>query len=72
MALKRRSSMVGIRKQVSQLLGWPSEQLRSIRKQVAERLAASIQAVRAKYVRARAENATKVVEVSPPSASREG
>jgi hypothetical protein len=64
--------MVGIRKQFSQLLGWPSAQLRSISEQVAERLAVSSQAVRAQYACARAENATKVVEVSSPAMSREG
>jgi hypothetical protein len=57
--------MVGIRKQLSQLLGWPSAQLRSIGEQVAVRLEASTQAARDRCARARDENAAKVIEVPP-------
>jgi len=59
--------MVGIRKHVSQVLGWPAAQLRSIGEQVARRLDASNQAARARYAKARAEHAAEVSEVSPPS-----
>jgi hypothetical protein len=72
MALKRHSSMVGIRKQVSQMLGWPGAQVRWVRDQVAERLDASSQAARDRYARAREENAARGVEVSAPSTSGPG
>jgi hypothetical protein len=72
MAPERRSSMVGIRRQVSQLLGWPAAQLRWIGEQVASRLEASNQAARARLARARAENAAKVSEMSPASSSAVG
>ena len=69
MAVVRRSSMAGVRRQVSRLLGWPAAELRSIGEQVASRLEASDQAARARLARARAENAAKVSEMSPPSSS---
>jgi hypothetical protein len=67
MAVERRSSMGAIQKHVSQALGWPAAQLQWLREQVAERIDASNQAARERYARARAENAAKVVEVSPAS-----
>jgi hypothetical protein len=72
MALERRSSMVAIRKQVSQMLVWPAAQVRWVRDQVAERLDASTRAARARYARAREQNAARVVDVSPPSTSGPG
>jgi hypothetical protein len=67
MAVERRSSMAGIQRQVSQLLGWPAAQLRWIGEQVASRLEVSNQATRARHARARAENAAKVSEMPPTS-----
>lgn len=59
--------MGAIREAVSRALGWPAAQVRRVAGQVSERLEASRQAARSRYARARAENATKVIEVSPPS-----
>ena len=59
--------MEGMRKKLAHALGWPAAQVRWIAEQVAGRLDASREAARAKYVEARAENAGKTIEVSPPS-----
>lgn len=63
--------MGGIRERVSEVIRWPATQVWRVAEQVSERLEASRQAARERLARARAENATKVIEVSPPS-SRAG
>jgi hypothetical protein len=72
MAGKRHPSMGGIRARISHVLGWPAAELRSIADQVAVRLETSRAAARAKLAKARAENAGKVIEVSPPSSRGSG
>jgi hypothetical protein len=67
MATERHPSMAGFRARIAWALGWPGAQLRRIADEVAERVDASRQATRAKLAKARAENAGKVIEVSPPS-----
>ncbi|HEY8041239.1 MAG TPA: hypothetical protein VIF15_15640 [Polyangiaceae bacterium] len=64
--------MGAIREQISSVLGWPLRQVRWIADQVADRVDASGKAARERYARARAENATKVIEVSPPSSRGAG
>lgn len=59
--------MEGIRGRLTHALGWPAAQLRWVAEQVAARLDASSEAAKARFVKARAENAGKVIEVSPPS-----
>ena len=59
--------MGGVQKAVWRVVSWPATQLRRVSDQVSERLQASDQAARARFARARAENAKKVIEVSPPS-----
>ena len=63
--------MGAIREAVSRVVGWPVAKVRRVAEQVSERLEATREAERARLARARAENATKVIEVSPPS-SRAG
>jgi hypothetical protein len=72
MAGKRQTSMEGLRGRLAHVLGWPAAQLRRVAGEVAGRLEASRQAARAKYAKARAENAGKVIEVSPPSSKGTG
>jgi hypothetical protein len=67
MAGKRHPSMEGIRGRLTHALGWPAAQLRGLAEQVAARLEVSREAARARFAKARAENAGKVIEVSPPS-----
>jgi hypothetical protein len=67
MAGKRHPSMGGMRERLAHALGWPAAQVRWVAEQVAGRLEASREAAQAKYAKARAENAGKVIEVSPPS-----
>ena len=64
--------MEGLRARLSHVLGWPAAELRAIADQVAGRLEASRAAARAKLAKARAENAGKVIEVSPPSSRGSG
>jgi len=64
--------MGGIRGRLAHVLGWPAAQLRWVAGQVEGRLEASREAAKAKYVKARAENAGKVIEVSPPSSRGSG
>ncbi|HEY3819916.1 MAG TPA: hypothetical protein VGL81_22280 [Polyangiaceae bacterium] len=59
--------MEGFRARISRALGWPTAQLRKVAAEVKGRLDASREEARVKYEKARAENAGKVVEVSPPS-----
>jgi hypothetical protein len=72
MAGKRHPSMAGIRDRLTHALGWPAAQLRGLAEQVEGRLEASRAAAKAKYEKARAENAGKVIEVSPPSSRGTG
>jgi hypothetical protein len=67
MAGKRHPSMEGIRGRLTHALGWPAAQLRGLAEQVAARLEVSSEAARARFAKARAENAGKVIEGSPPS-----
>lgn len=64
--------MEGLRARVSHVLGWPAAQLRRVAEQVAGKLQASSEAERARFAKARAENAGKVIEVSPPSSRGSG
>jgi len=64
--------MEGLRGRLTHALGWPAAQLRRLAEQVEGRLEASRAAAKAKYVKARAENAGKVIEVSPPSSRGSG
>jgi len=67
MATERHPSMGGFRARIAGVLGWPGAQLRKIADEVAERVDATRQATKARFAKARAENAGKVIEVSPPS-----
>jgi hypothetical protein len=59
--------MGGFRARIAGVLGWPGARLRQIADEVAERVDASRQATKARFAKARAENAAKVIEVAPPS-----
>jgi len=64
--------MEGLRARLSRVIGWPAAQLRWVAEQVEGRLETSRAAERAKLAKARAENAGKVIEVSPPSSRGAG
>jgi hypothetical protein len=72
MAGERQTSMEGLRARLSHVLGWPAAQLRRVVGEVTGRLEASSDAERARFAKARAENAGKVIEVSPPSSRGSG
>jgi hypothetical protein len=72
MAGKRQTSMEGLRGRLARVFGWPTAQLRKVAEEVEDRLAESREAEREKLTKARAENAGKVIEVSPPSSKGGG